>query len=321
MSQYFNVMRSMTSPRSWPRVFGFITVVVSASAFLLAFNMWPFGDTRSDRPARNVILFIGDGMGVSTVTAARIYDGQSRGDMGEENVLSFETFPQTALVKTYNANQQVPDSAGTASAMNTGIKTRAGMINIGPETHRGDCNEAQKHQLPLLSTQVLADGKAVGFVSTTRLTHATPATVYAHSANRNWEDDRDMPMEARTKGCPDIAAQMMDFPFTVALGGGAKKFRGAEHHGRRLTPSEDLVAQWQAKTGGTFVSTANELATIGNSASPVLGLFAPSHLKYMLNREKDTTEPTLTEMTRAAITVADKNPKGYFLMIEGGTLI
>src|SRR5210317_2020675 len=140
MSQYFNVMRSMTSPRSWPRVFGFITVVVSASAFLLAFNMWPFGDTRSDRPARNVILFIGDGMGVSTVTAARIYDGQSRGDMGEENVLSFETFPQTALVKTYNANQQVPDSAGTASAMNTGIKTRAGMINIGPETHRGDCN-------------------------------------------------------------------------------------------------------------------------------------------------------------------------------------
>src|SRR5690606_23312450 len=81
--------------------------------------------------ARNVILFIGDGMGVSTITAARIYDGQSRGESGEENRLAFERFPRVALVKTYNTNQQVPDSAGTASAINTGVKTRAGVIGIG----------------------------------------------------------------------------------------------------------------------------------------------------------------------------------------------
>ena len=74
--------------------------------------------------ARNVILFIGDGMGVSTVTAARIFDGQSRGETGEENVLSFERFPRTALVKTYNSNQQVPDSAGTATAMHSGVTER-----------------------------------------------------------------------------------------------------------------------------------------------------------------------------------------------------
>ena len=75
------------------------------------------------KKAKNVILFIGDGMGVSTVTAARIYAGQKLGQSGEEYVLPFETFEHLALVKTYNANAQVPDSAGTASAMNTGAKT------------------------------------------------------------------------------------------------------------------------------------------------------------------------------------------------------
>ena len=67
--------------------------------------------------AKNVILFIGDGMGISTITAARIYEGQKRGQTGEENSLSFERFPNVALVKTYNTNAQVPDSAGTATAM------------------------------------------------------------------------------------------------------------------------------------------------------------------------------------------------------------
>ncbi len=70
-------------------------------------------------PARNVILFVGDGMGVSTVTAARILDGQRRGKSGEEGFLSFESLPHTALITTYNTNQQVPDSAGTMSGIVT----------------------------------------------------------------------------------------------------------------------------------------------------------------------------------------------------------
>ena len=76
--------------------------------------------------AKNVILFVGDGMGVSTVTAARILDGQQRGESGEENLLHFERFPYTALSKTYNVDMQVPDSAGTMTAMMSGIKTLAG---------------------------------------------------------------------------------------------------------------------------------------------------------------------------------------------------
>ena len=79
--------------------------------------------------ARNVILFVGDGMGISTVTASRIYEGQKRGETGEENRLSFERLPYTALSKTYNTNLQTPDSAGTMTAMVTGVKTRAGFLS------------------------------------------------------------------------------------------------------------------------------------------------------------------------------------------------
>ena len=90
--------------------------------------------------AKNVILFIGDGMGVSTVTAARIYAGQKQGQSGEEYVLPFENFANVALVKTYNSNAQVPDSAGTASAMHTGVKTKIGVLGVGPDVRAGDCD-------------------------------------------------------------------------------------------------------------------------------------------------------------------------------------
>ena len=89
--------------------------------------------------AKNVILFVGDGMGVSTVTAARILEGQLKGNTGEENELFFETFPNVALSKTYNTDSQVPDSAGTMSAMVTGIKTDRGILSINLYVTRSVC--------------------------------------------------------------------------------------------------------------------------------------------------------------------------------------
>src|SRR5690606_29457650 len=91
------------------------------------------------RKAKKVILFVGDGNGVASVTATRIFDGQSRGQPGEENILSYERFPYVALSKTYNTNQQVPDSAGTMTAMMTGVKTRDGVISVAPEQPAGVC--------------------------------------------------------------------------------------------------------------------------------------------------------------------------------------
>ncbi|MHA7873620.1 MAG: alkaline phosphatase, partial [Hyphococcus sp.] len=85
--------------------------------------------THNNARAKNVILFVGDGMDPTTVTAARIYDGQTRGADGEENLLSFETFPHVAYSKIYTTNYQVPDSAGTMSAMVTGVKTKSGVLS------------------------------------------------------------------------------------------------------------------------------------------------------------------------------------------------
>ena len=269
--------------------------------------------------AKNVILFIGDGMGISTITAARIYDGQKRGETGEENSLSFEKFPNVALVKTYNTNAQVPDSAGTASAMNTGLKTRIGVLGIGPQATRGVCKEALAHPLPTLGEQAKARGLAVGIVTTTRITHATPAAVYGHSADRDWESDTNIPASQQGQGCKDLALQLAEAKFDVALGGGSQMFYGKNGGGRRADPAADLPAAWAAKNGGVVVKDAAGLAAAPRN-KPVLGLFNPSHLTFMADRKPDTTEPTLTEMTAQAIDRLKADRDGYYLMVEGGRI-
>lgn len=160
--------------------------------------------------ARNVILFIGDGMGVSTVTATRILDGQRKGMPGEENVLSFEHFPYLALSKTYEVNQQVAESAGTATALLTGSKTKAGFIGVSQAAVRKSCASANGNHLTSALELAEAGGRSTGVVTTTRLTHATPAAAYAHVPERDWESDRDLSDEARRNGCTDIAAQLIE---------------------------------------------------------------------------------------------------------------
>lgn len=269
--------------------------------------------------AKNVILFIGDGMGISTITAARIYDGQRRGETGEENSLSFEKFPNVALVKTYNTNAQVPDSAGTATAMNSGVKTRIGVIGIGPEAEKGVCADALAHPLPLIGDEAKRRGLALGIVTTTRLTHATPAAVYAHSADRDWEADSNIPAAQQGQGCKDIALQLSEAQFDVALGGGTAMFYGSAQGGRRSDPAADLPAAWAARTGGTVVKDAEGLSK-APSNRPLLGLFNPSHMTYMADRKPHPSEPTLTEMTSHAIARLETDPDGYFLMVEGGRI-
>ena len=269
--------------------------------------------------AKNVILFVGDGMGISTVTAARIYEGQKRGQTGEENLLSFEKFPQTALIKTYNTDAQVPDSAGTATAMNAGVKTRIGYIGVAEAATRNDCTSGKANPLPLTAEAAKRAGLQVGIVTTTRITHATPAAVFAHSVSRDWESDKDIPVAERPEGCTDIAAQLVAFPFDIALGGGRAKFLGNGTGGDRLDPRASLAHAWAERTGGTFVETATALGA-APSGRPVLGLFAASHLGYMADRKADSSEPTLTAMTQAALARLKAGAKGYYLMVEGGRI-
>lgn len=291
---------------------------LAALLFTAAGPVWA-EDAPADAKAKNVILFIGDGMGISTITAARIYEAQKRGETGEENQLSFEKFDNVALVKTYNTNAQVPDSAGTATAMHSGKKTRIGVLGIGPEAEKGVCKDALAHPLPLLGEEVKRRGLALGIVTTTRITHATPASVYARSADRDWEADTAIAADQQGQGCKDIALQLAEADFDVALGGGTAMFYGKNGGGRRADPAADLPAQWAARSGGVVVKDAAGLMAAPMD-QPVLGLFHPSHMSYMADRKPDSAEPTLTDMTAQAIARLKADPDGFYLMVEGGRI-
>ena len=165
-------------------------------------------------------------------------------------------------------------------------------------------------------------------VTTSRITHATPAATYAHSAERNWESDGELPADARAAGFPDIALQMMQFPdgskkgLDVALGGGRREFL-SDGAGRR-TDGRDLIAEWQAGAPNRhYVTNRAELAAVTPAQGrAILGLFSDSHMHFETDRTEAApeTEPSLAEMTTAAIRLLKTNPKGYVLVVEGARI-
>ena len=291
--------------------------------------------------AKNVILFLGDGMGISTVTAARIYAGQLKGATGEEYSLAFETFPNLALIKTYNTNAQVSDSAGTISAILTGEKTRIGVSGITSNVARDDCAAALANTLPTIAELAEDAGMATGVVSTARITHATPAGAYAHTPNRDWEDSASTPDEAEALGCVDIAQQMIQMPngdgLDVILGGGRGQFLPTNQNdpeypkksGKR-DDGRNLIEEWLAAdptrqyvwNGEGFAALASKQ---GKIAGQVMGLFEPSHMQFDTDRENDPgTEPSIAAMTEFAVSQLEAKAKakstGYFLLVEAGRI-
>ena len=289
--------------------------------------------TQTQTAAKNVILFVGDGMGISTVTAARILEGQLRGDSGEENQLSFEKFPYVALSKTYTVDQQTPDSAPTMTAMVTGVKTNDRTISVDQFVKFAEPDGATVKQHALKTVLEMAEekGLSTGVVTTTRVTHATPAACYAHIAERDWEGDKELPAGATV---PDIARQLVEFPFgnglEVALGGGREYFlphsqqdpedgdkKGSRKDGR------DLTKEWVTKyANAAYVWNSQQFAAINSSSTDhLLGLFERSHMEFEADRKEDTGgEPALSEMTVKALEILQKNKKGFFLMVEGGRI-
>lgn len=283
--------------------------------------------------AKNVIVFLGDGMSITTITAARIYDGQLKGGSGEENRLSFENFPATALSRTYETDFQTPDSAGTMTAIMSGVKTRAGVIGVDQVAERDNCASGRGNETVSALELAAVAGQATGVVTTTRITHATPAATYGHIAERDWETDTEIPEKQRAPDCIDLARQLVEFPFghgiDVALGGGRTEFMPAVQRdpeypglpGKRLD-GRDLIAAWNKRDGAAYVWNETQLKALDPAKTAhLLGLFEPEHMKYETERAKDPAgEPSLTEMTRTALTILRKNPKGFFLMVEGGRI-
>ena len=297
--------------------------------------------------AKNVILFVGDGMGVSTVTAARILDGQMNGLAGEENQLSFDKFPFSGLSKTYNVDAQTPDSAGTMTAMMSGIKTDVGVIGVDEDIERGDCSTVVGNELVTALELAEIAGKSTGIISTARITHATPAATYAKSADRNWEDISDMPEDAVTAGCSDIADQLINFEanleanfegldvdgLEVVMGGGRRHFLPRDEafnspdaassvEGDR-TDGRDLTAEWQAMyENGVYIYDQSGFDGLDTETTErVFALFNESHMQYEADRGNDIAgEPSIAEMTSAAIKVLNNNEEGFFLMVESGRI-
>ncbi|ABI40435.1 MULTISPECIES: alkaline phosphatase [Shewanella] len=283
--------------------------------------------------AKNVILFVGDGMGVSTITAARILEGQLKGKTGEENSLSFETLPYVGLSKTYNVDGQTPDSAGTMSAMMTGVKTDVGVISQAEGVVRANCASTKDQNLVTSLELAAMAGMSTGVVTTARLTHATPAATYAHVPERDWEADSNLPAEAVTNGCKDIAAQMLDFNYgnglNVMMGGGRRSFIpktliDPEGKAGKRNDGRDLTAEWLAKyTNAAYVQDRDGFLNVDvASTDHLLGLFNSSHMEYDYDRTEAGVkgEPSLAEMTAKSIDILKKNTKGYVLIVEAGRI-
>jgi len=297
-------------------------------AVALAKKVKPIGEH-----AKNVILFIGDGMDTTTVTAARIYEGQRRGQSGEENLLSFERFPFTALVKTYTVDMQTPDSAGTMTAMVTGTKSRGWMLSLDPGVTFENHIAARTGELVTILDLAERAKLATGIVTTARITHATPAALYAHSPSRFWESDGWLSEGAKDAGYPDIARQLLDYAegdgIEVVLGGGRLAFlpstmsdvEYAEQMGARRD-GRNLLDTWRKKKGAVFVWDRRGFDALDPlKVGRVLGLFEPSHMQFeherMLAGEK---EPSLAEMTAKAINMLSRGERRFFLMVEGGRI-
>ncbi|MFN0047169.1 MAG: alkaline phosphatase [Sphingorhabdus sp.] len=291
-------------------------------------------DKPNNRKARNIIIFIGDGMGVSTLTAGRIFEGQQLGLDGESFVAQMDRLPHTALVKTYSHDAQVADSAPTATAIVAGVKTKNGVIGVGPEAIENDCAATAPFKVPSLFEMAEDKGYATGIVSTATITHATPASTYAHVAQRDWEVDSKMPDAAKAAGCTDIARQMVEWPhgngLDVMLGGGRQHFLPAtatdpeypNAKGKRAD-GKDLSADWKAANpNGAYVWNSESFAAVDpKKTGKLLGLFEPSHMQFEADRTAaGGKEPSLAEMTTKAIAMLSKNRKGYVLMVEAGRI-
>lgn len=287
--------------------------------------------------AKNVVIFVGDGMGITPSVAGRIYKGQRRdGTAGEEGYLAWERFPNMGLMKTYVLDQQVPDSAATATAYLTGAKANMYTLGVDHTVSQDQCMASLDPATWRSSVLKWAQeaGKNTGFVTTTRLTHATPAALYAHTANRDWECDASLGSHGH--GCRDIAKQFVeDTPgrdINVALAGGRyvmgaskgvhSQWNCVRGDGRNLTQEWLRAKRAHGHTARYVTNTQDLLNTDYASTDYLLGLFADSHLDFEADRDRGPLgQPSLANMTRAAIKMLSKNMhKGFFLLVEGGRI-
>jgi alkaline phosphatase len=227
----------------------------------------------SAKSTRNIILFIGDGMGPTQVYAAMTVSSSK---------LHLEEFPYTGFSKTYSSNNYITDSAAGGTAIAAGVKTKNGMIGVNPDS------------TVVQSIMEIAkkNGLSTGVISTTAITHATPASFVAHNAGRgNYED---------------IAKDFMNNTIDVFIGGGVDHFKNRKD-------SVDLTLQLE-EDGYDVVYTIEEMKN--SSSGKLAGLLAPVDMPTVSAGRGNM----LVDATEKAIEILSRNKKGFILMVEGSMI-
>jgi alkaline phosphatase len=281
--------------------------------------------------AKNIIFFLGDGMGPTTVTASRIYK------YGEDGSLAMDRLERTARIKTYSNDAQTTDSAPSMAAYMTGVKMNNEVISMSQETiatkPSKDVNgnlginncAATGNGVPAQTILELAKskGKAVGSITTTELTHATPAATFSHICNRNAQYAIAAQVVPGGAGYNALLGDGVD----VLMGGGRNHFTPYEKTTNQSGRADgrNLLTEFAAQ-GYTVAATKAEMSAAPNNKK-FIGLYSSkSHLEYELDRAatpplgEGVTQPSLAEMTVKAMDLLSQNPNGYFLMVEGGRI-
>lgn len=281
----------------------------------------PTSPPQAAAPTKNVVFFLGDGMGLTTLTAARIYK------VGEDGDLTIDTMPESGFVRTYSNDAQVTDSAPSMAAYMTGVKMNNEVISMTAETRATDASgkayvsgadttcpgSGNGTSVPTLLEQMKAAGYGTGVVTTTRITHATPAATYAHICHRDGENAIAAQLVPTGAGFNSALTDGVD----VIFGGGRQHFLATSAGGKR-TDGRDLVNEMKT-AGYTYAASRADFDKIAASNAKVVGLFNASHMEYDLDRDP-AKEPSLAEMTGKAIDVLAAKKKGFFLMVEGGRI-
>jgi alkaline phosphatase len=269
---------------------------------------WEIFDTGAPK-AKNVILFIGDGLSVAHRTAARILSkGLVEGRYGGQ--LAIDDMPHMALVSTSGTDSVVTDSANSASAYTTGHKSCVNALGVYCARNKSNLDHPRVETISEFVKRTR--GMSVGVVTNTEIEDATPAAMVAHNRLR--------------RDYNNIVKSFFAVQPEVILGGGTPNFLPKSAPGSKRIDEDDYVKKFQ-DAGYAYVTTSTEL-TAAKGARKLLGLFNTANIDGALDRfflkkgsvAKFPDQPDLTDQVHAALDVLSRNDKGFVLMVESGRI-
>ncbi len=254
-------------------------------------------ENNSTKSVKNVILLVGDGMSVAQIATTEAYVGAQNGEYISK--LNFEDFEHQGLTSTYAGDRLITDSAAAGTALATGFKTYCGAISV----------DMNKNDLKTILEYAQDRDKATGIVTSTRVTHATPAVFLAKNIDRNAENEI----------AEDEAYSGVDF----LAGGGYRYFVSKDNEkglASKRTDGKNLISEMEKNGYKSFISEDSTIDFLNykpKAGDKIVGLFSASHLDYQID---NANQPTLAQMTDKAIESLSTDSDGFFLMVEGGRI-